>query len=161
MADKQLTDNVKEALGNVVRQTRTLGERAAKLIGVELPTKAPAKKATAQRVPVDKPAARQALGKSASAKKATAQKAAARKASAKKAATGKAPAKKASAKKAATTKAPAKKAIAEKVPAKKARTTSDREQSAAIREWARRRGHEVASRGRIPLDILNAYVAAH
>ena len=131
MADKQLTDNVKEALGNVVRQTRTLGERAAKLIGVGPPTKASAKKATAQRVPVDEPPARQALAKSASAKKATAQK------------------------------APAKKAIAEKVPAKKARTTSDHEQSAAIREWARRGGHEVASRGRIPLDILNAYVAAH
>ena len=146
MADKQLTDNVKEALGNVVRQTRTLGERAAKLIGVGPPTKASAKKATAQRVPVDEPPARQALAKSASAKKATAQKA---------------PAKKASAKKAAATKAPAKKAIAEKVPAKKARTTSDHEQSAAIREWARRSGHEVASRGRIPLDILNAYVAAH
>ena len=111
MADKQLTDNVKEALGNVVRQTRMLGERAAKLIGVELPTKAPAKKAIA--------------------------------------------------KKAATTKAPAKRAMAEKVPARKARTTSDHEQSAAIREWARRSGHEVASRGRIPLDILNAYVAAH
>ena len=146
MADKQLTDNVKEALGNVVRQTRTLGERAAKLIGVGPPTKASAKKATAQRVPVDEPPARQALAKSASAKKATAQKA---------------PAKKASAKKAAATKAPAKKAIAEKVPAKKARTTSDHEQSAAIREWARRGGHEVASRGRIPLDILNAYVATH
>ena len=146
MADKQLTDNVKEALGNVVRQTRTLGERAAKLIGVGPPTKASAKKATAQRVPVDEPPARQALAKSASAKKATAQKA---------------PAKKASIKKAAATKAPAKKAIAEKVPAKKARTRSDHEQSAAIREWARRGGHEVASRGRIPLDILNAYVATH
>ena len=161
MADKQLTDNVKEALGNVVRQTRTLGERAAKLIGVGPPTKASAKKATAQRVPVDEPPARQALAKSASAKKATAQKAPAKKASIKKAAATKAPARKASAKKAAATKAPAKKAIAEKVPAKKARTTSDHEQSAAIREWARRGGHEVASRGRIPLDILNAYVATH
>ncbi len=34
-----------------------------------------------------------------------------------------------------------------------------REQTAAIREWARKRGHDVASRGRIPKGIVDAYHA--
>jgi hypothetical protein len=36
----------------------------------------------------------------------------------------------------------------------------DREQSAAIREWARRNGHNVSTRGRIPADIIDAFHAA-
>ena len=38
--------------------------------------------------------------------------------------------------------------------------TIDREQSAAIREWARRNGHKVSTRGRIPADIIDAFHAA-
>ena len=34
------------------------------------------------------------------------------------------------------------------------------EQSAAIREWARRNGHNVSSRGRIPAEIIDAFHAA-
>lgn len=37
----------------------------------------------------------------------------------------------------------------------------DREQSAAIREWARRNGHNVSTRGRIPADIIDAFHAAN
>jgi hypothetical protein len=42
----------------------------------------------------------------------------------------------------------------------RSRGTIDREQSAAIREWARRNGHNVSSRGRIPADIIDAFHAA-
>ncbi len=34
------------------------------------------------------------------------------------------------------------------------------EQSAAIREWARRNGHNVSTRGRIPADVIDAFHAA-
>ncbi|MCH9734678.1 MAG: heparin-binding hemagglutinin [Actinomycetia bacterium] len=91
----QAVELTQEALGNVASQTRAVGERAAKLVGVELPAKAPAKKAAAKKT-------------------------AAKKAPAKKAAAKKAPAKKAAAKKAAGTAAPVKKAAAKKAPAKKA-----------------------------------------
>jgi len=40
------------------------------------------------------------------------------------------------------------------------RATIDREQSAAIREWARRNGHNVSTRGRIPADVIDAFHAA-
>lgn len=40
------------------------------------------------------------------------------------------------------------------------RGTIDREQSAAIRDWARRNGHNVSTRGRIPADIIDAFHAA-
>ena len=40
------------------------------------------------------------------------------------------------------------------------RAAIDREQSAAIREWARRNGHNVSTRGRIPADIVEAFHAA-
>lgn len=40
------------------------------------------------------------------------------------------------------------------------RGTIDRVQSAAIREWARRNGHNVSTRGRIPADIIEAFHAA-
>lgn len=39
----------------------------------------------------------------------------------------------------------------------KARVSVDREQSAAIREWARRNGHKVSARGRISAEITDAY----
>lgn len=40
------------------------------------------------------------------------------------------------------------------------RGSIDREQSAAIREWARRNGHKVSTRGRIPADVIEAFHAA-
>lgn len=42
----------------------------------------------------------------------------------------------------------------------KGRGVIDREQSAAIREWARRNGHNVSTRGRIPADVIDAFHAA-
>jgi hypothetical protein len=36
---------------------------------------------------------------------------------------------------------------------------SDREQTQAIREWARKNGHKVGEKGRIPATILDAYHA--
>jgi hypothetical protein len=38
---------------------------------------------------------------------------------------------------------------------------SDREQTQAIREWARKNGHKVGEKGRIPAHILEAYHAAN
>jgi hypothetical protein len=44
---------------------------------------------------------------------------------------------------------------------RKARSTApgtvDREQNQAIREWARRNGHDVKDRGRIPAETVEAY----
>ena len=37
---------------------------------------------------------------------------------------------------------------------------TDREQTQAIREWARQSGYEVSDRGRIPSAVLEAYNAA-
>ena len=37
----------------------------------------------------------------------------------------------------------------------------DREQAGAIREWARRNGHAVSDRGRIPASVVEAYESAH
>lgn len=31
----------------------------------------------------------------------------------------------------------------------------------AVREWARQQGHKISERGRIPLDIIEAYNRAH
>jgi hypothetical protein len=48
-------------------------------------------------------------------------------------------------------------------PATKATRSSarvDREQTQAIREWARKNGHKVSERGRIPGAIIDAYNAA-
>ncbi|SIS23114.1 histone-like nucleoid-structuring protein Lsr2 [Williamsia sterculiae] len=36
-----------------------------------------------------------------------------------------------------------------------------REQTHAVREWARANGYEVADRGRIPVDVVEAFNAAH
>ncbi|MCH9641239.1 MAG: heparin-binding hemagglutinin [Actinomycetia bacterium] len=82
----QAVELTQEALGSVATQTRAVGERAAQLVGVELP-----KKAESAAAPVKK-AAKKAPAKAA-AKKAPAKKAAA-KATAKKAPAKKAPAKK-------------------------------------------------------------------
>jgi len=76
----QAVELTQDALGNVASQTRAVGERAAKLVGVELP-----KKAEAAAAPVKK-AVKKAPAKKAPAKKAPAKKAAAKKAPAKKAA---------------------------------------------------------------------------
>ena len=58
---RELTE---EALGNVATQTRAVGERAAKLVGVELPKKAaPAKKAPAKKAPAKKAPAKKAAAK--------------------------------------------------------------------------------------------------
>jgi hypothetical protein len=34
---------------------------------------------------------------------------------------------------------------------------TDRERTAAIREWAREHGHKIADRGRIPASVIEAY----
>lgn len=38
---------------------------------------------------------------------------------------------------------------------------SNREHTAAIREWARKAGHAVSDRGRIKTDVLDAFEQAH
>jgi hypothetical protein len=38
-------------------------------------------------------------------------------------------------------------------------TRTDREQTQAIREWARKNGHKVGEKGRIPATVLEAYHA--
>jgi hypothetical protein len=45
-------------------------------------------------------------------------------------------------------------------PGRSGRGTIDREQSAAIRDWARRNGHKVSTRGRIPAEVIEAFKAA-
>jgi hypothetical protein len=42
-----------------------------------------------------------------------------------------------------------------------ARTAPDREQTAAIREWARTAGFEVSERGRLSATVLDAFEQAH
>ena len=85
----QAVELTQDALGSVSAQTRAVGERAAKLVGVELP--AGAKKAPAKKAPAKKAQAKKAPAKKAPAKKAPA---AAAKKVAKKAPAKKAPAKK-------------------------------------------------------------------
>jgi heparin binding hemagglutinin HbhA len=70
----QAVELTQEALGNVASQTRAVGERAAKLVGIDLPKKTDATAKKAQK----------AVGKKAPAKKAPAKKAPAKKAAAKK-----------------------------------------------------------------------------
>ncbi|HSZ39919.1 MAG TPA: Lsr2 family protein [Trebonia sp.] len=41
------------------------------------------------------------------------------------------------------------------------RSGAGRQQSAAIREWAKQHGKKISERGRIPADILAEYEAAH
>lgn len=45
--------------------------------------------------------------------------------------------------------------------AKTSRSAPDREQTAAIREWARANGHEVSERGRLSAAVLQAFDEAH
>jgi heparin binding hemagglutinin HbhA len=64
----QAVELTQEALGNVASQTRAVGERAAKLVGVELPKKAqkaaaPAKKAPAKKAPAKKAPAKKVTQK--------------------------------------------------------------------------------------------------
>ncbi len=71
----QAVELTQEALGNVASQTRAVGERAAKLVGVELPKKAqkgaaPVKE-TAKKTPAKKAPAKKAPAKKAPAKKVT------------------------------------------------------------------------------------------
>jgi hypothetical protein len=40
-------------------------------------------------------------------------------------------------------------------------TRADREQTAAIRRWARKNGHAIGDKGRIPVHIVEAYHASH
>ncbi|MFC9999032.1 Lsr2 family protein [Nocardia sp. NPDC127526] len=47
-----------------------------------------------------------------------------------------------------------------KVAGGRTRPAVDREESTAIREWARAQGHQVSSRGRIPAEIVDAYQRA-
>ncbi len=39
--------------------------------------------------------------------------------------------------------------------------TTDRDQVAVIRDWARRNGHEVSDRGRLSSSVIAAFEAAH
>jgi hypothetical protein len=41
--------------------------------------------------------------------------------------------------------------------APRAAVASDREHTAAVREWARQNGHDISDRGRIPNSVLEAY----
>jgi heparin binding hemagglutinin HbhA len=63
----QAVELTQEALGNVASQTRAVGERATKLVGVELPMKAqkaaPAQKAPAKKAPAKKATAKRATRK--------------------------------------------------------------------------------------------------
>ncbi len=73
----QAVELTQEALGTVASQTRAVGERAAKLVGIELPgkTEATAKKAQkAVNAPAKKAPAKKAPAKKAPAKKAAAKK---------------------------------------------------------------------------------------
>jgi heparin binding hemagglutinin HbhA len=69
----QTVELTQEALGTVSSRTRAVGERAAKLVGIDLPKKAPAK-ASAKKAPAKKAPAKKAAAKKAPAKKAPAKK---------------------------------------------------------------------------------------
>jgi heparin binding hemagglutinin HbhA len=69
----QAVELTQEALGTVSSRTRAVGERAAKLVGIDLPKKASAK-APAKKAPAKKAAAKKAPAKKAPAKKAAAKK---------------------------------------------------------------------------------------
>jgi heparin binding hemagglutinin HbhA len=72
----QAVELTQEALGTVASQTRAVGERAAKLVGIELPKKTDAtakktQKAVAKKAPAKKAPAKKAPAKKAPAKKVT------------------------------------------------------------------------------------------
>ena len=68
----QAVELTQEALGNVASQTRAVGERAAKLVGVDLPKKADKAAAPAKKAAAKTPAKKAAPAKKAPAKKAPA-----------------------------------------------------------------------------------------
>jgi heparin binding hemagglutinin HbhA len=70
----QAVELTQEALGNVAAQTRAVGERAAKLVGVELPKKGAAPAKTAAKKAPAKASAKKTPAKKAPAKKAAAKK---------------------------------------------------------------------------------------
>ena len=83
----QAVELTQDALGNVSAQTRAVGERAAKLVGVDLPAKkspakaikkalkkAPAKKAPGKKAPAKKGVAKKGVAKKSVAKKSPAKK---------------------------------------------------------------------------------------
>jgi len=70
----QAVELTQEALGTVASQTRAVGERAAKLVGIELPKKADAAVGKAQKAVAKKAPAKKAPAKKAPAKKAPAKK---------------------------------------------------------------------------------------
>ena len=70
----QAVELTQEALGTVASQTRAVGERAAKLVGIELPKKADAAAKKAQKAVAKKAPAKKAPAKKAPAKKAPAKK---------------------------------------------------------------------------------------
>ena len=70
----QAVELTQEALGTVASQTRAVGERAAKLVGIELPKKAESAKAAAKKAPAKKAPAKKAPAKKAPAKKSAAKK---------------------------------------------------------------------------------------
>jgi heparin binding hemagglutinin HbhA len=83
----QAVELTQDALGNVSAQTRAVGERAAKLVGVDLPAKkSPAKaiKKALKKAPAKKAPAKKAPAKKAPAKKVPAKKSVAKKSVAKK-----------------------------------------------------------------------------
>jgi heparin binding hemagglutinin HbhA len=114
----QAVELTQDALGSVSAQTRAVGERAAKLVGRDLPARtAPVSKIVVRTVSIKKAPAKKAPAKKAPAKKAPAKKAPAKKAPAKKA-VKKAPVKKA-VRKVAVKKVAVKKVV-RKAPVKKA-----------------------------------------
>lgn len=54
-----------------------------------------------------------------------------------------------------------KRGTATKAAATKSSPPSNREQTKAIREWARQQGHDLSDRGRIPAHIIEAFEEAH
>ena len=73
---EQAVELTQEALGTVASQTRAVGERAAKLVGIELPKKTDttakkAQKAVAKKAPAKKAPAKKAPAKKVPAKKVT------------------------------------------------------------------------------------------
>lgn len=47
-----------------------------------------------------------------------------------------------------------------KINSSRTRPAVDREQTAAIRQWAKEQGHNISSRGRISAEIVEAYTKA-
>jgi hypothetical protein len=48
-----------------------------------------------------------------------------------------------------------------RTPARQGRPRADKEDPQVIRDWARRNGHQVSDRGRVPTAVADAYRAAN